>query len=146
MHTFKVLLQYISLNTLLYKQKLIYFVQTLFLLQFWRCTIFYILETRMETQIETRKKVVRTFGLRGSVRPEFSGKRTRPSASTVEMRKVMPGDGCGLEGREKGNGVILRWALLWSLYACHWTVARWRGRLIPRKYASGSLKEFPNVN
>lgn len=41
-------------------------------------------------------------------RTEFSGRRTRPGASPIEVRKVMLGDGCGLEGRGKGNGVILR--------------------------------------
>lgn len=69
---------------------------------------FFICLRRFFRQVETRKKVVRTFDLRGIARSEFSGWRTRPGASTVEVRKVMPGDGCGLEGRGKGNGVILR--------------------------------------
>jgi len=54
------------------------------------------------------KKVVGTFGLRGLARSEFSGRRTRPGASTAGVWKVMLGDECGLEGRGKGNEVILR--------------------------------------
>ncbi|KYM76855.1 hypothetical protein ALC53_12744 [Atta colombica] len=53
----------------------------------------------------TRKESSSNFrGLRGSVYSEFSGRCTRPGASSVEMRKVMPRDGCGLKGRGKGNG------------------------------------------
>lgn len=72
--------------------------------------------------------------IRGS-RSEFSGRRTRPGASLIEVRKVMPGGWMWFGGSWEGKRGHPSMAPLVEAAAASMRVGgpRWRRRLIPRR-------------